>query len=55
MVVVAWILFIAFGWIGLSTMLNYSSAMKLSRLIIGLVSVIIAALSAGVIWGGLFQ
>lgn len=58
MIVTAWILLAVFGWAAIVNSANYfiGAGLKgLPNIIIWLLSVVITALSAGVIWGGLFQ
>lgn len=57
MLITAWILFIFFGLFSLRTMLGYMIGDSLSwfHALFWLVSIIITAISAGIIWGGLFS
>lgn len=56
MTVVAWIFLIVFGIIGLQFFRKLMLAeVNKAELFLMLFSIIVAALSAGVIWGGLFQ
>lgn len=56
MLVVAWIFLIVFGLIGLSQLNKFfRSSLNLLSVVLMVVSIVIAALSAGVIWGGLFN
>lgn len=56
MIVVAWIFLIVFGWFALLGWLQYWQAgVNIWHLFFIMLWTVIAALSAGVIWGGLFQ
>jgi hypothetical protein len=56
MIITAWIILIVFGVVGLLGLrkLIFDRCNKMETLIF-FISVILAALSAGVIWGGLFH
>lgn len=56
MIVSAWILFIPFSLIGLGFLNKlFRARTNLIEIFLLLISIIISASSAGVIWGGLFQ
>lgn len=58
MEVTAWILYIFFGLISLNGLLQFffsKYGLGIFHAVIWIVSIIITALSAGVIWGGLLQ
>lgn len=56
MVVVAWVLFVAFGVIGsLYTLKWMFSSLKPLEVPVWLLAIVVTAFSAGVIWGRLFQ
>jgi|HigsolmetaSP110D_1036260.scaffolds.fasta_scaffold60366_1 hypothetical protein len=56
MIIVAWILMIVFGWFALLGWIKYwFGSVKLSQLILIMFWSVIAALCAGVIFGGLFS
>jgi hypothetical protein len=56
MVVVAYVLLAMFGLIGLSfTLKFFTERMNKFEVFVWLLSVVVSALSAGVIWGGLLR
>lgn len=55
MIVTAWILFIVFGLISLASLADGFRDKDTSRIILIFIVIIITALSAGVIWGGLLN
>jgi hypothetical protein len=55
MIVSAWILLLIFGFLGLAFLRKiYFARLFKSEAVLMVISIIISALSAGVIWGGLF-
>lgn len=57
MLIVAWIFLIVFGLIGLSQLRKFfwGGSLNVPSVIVMFISIILAALSAGVIWGGLLD
>jgi len=56
MVLTAWILFLFFGFFTLHGLINFLfSGLNDAQVVVFFLSVFITAVSAGVIWGGLFQ
>jgi hypothetical protein len=55
-IISAWVMLIFFGFISINGMLKFLiSSLNWFHAILWFVSIVITALSAGVIWGGLFQ
>lgn len=56
MIIVAWILLIAFGTFSLSSLLSViSTGISIGHAMLMFVAIVVTALSAGVIWGGLLN